>query len=144
MLANAFILYKANRYDLKGKMFLKTLEKYYMVDMGIRNKLTGLGNTDYGHVLENVVYLELLRRGYYVAIGKVGTFEIDFVATKATEKIYYQVSATILDEKTRNRELRPLEAISDNYPKFILTMDQVIFDDYSGIKVKNIIDFLLE
>ena len=144
MLANAFILYKANRYDLKGKMFLKTLEKYYMVDMGIRNKLTGLGNTDYGHVLENVVYLELLRRGYDVAIGKVGTFEIDFVATKATEKIYYQVSATILDEKTRNRELRPLEAISDNYPKFILTMDQVIFDDYSGIKVKNIIDFLLE
>lgn len=74
----------------------------------------------------------------------MGTFEIDFVATKVTEKIYDQVSATILDEKTRNRELRPLEAISDNYPKFILTMDQVIFDDYSGIKVKNIIDFLLE
>ena len=144
MLENAFIIYKANRYDLKGKMFLKTLEKYYIVDMGIRNQLTGLRNTDYGHVLENLVYLELLRRGYDVTIGKVGTLEVDFVATKADEKIYYQVSATILDENTRERELRPLESISDNYPKYILTMDQTVFNDYSGIKVKNIIDFLLE
>ncbi len=144
MLENAFILYKANRYDLKGKMFLKTLEKYYIVDMGIRNQLTGLRNTDYGHVLENLVYLELLRRGFEVTIGKVGTLEVDFVATKADEIVYYQVSATILDEKTRDRELRPLQSISDNYPKYILTMDQTIFNDYSGIKVKNIIDFLLE
>lgn len=144
MLENAFIIYKANRYDLKGKMFLKTLEKYYIVDMGIRNQLTGLRNTDYGHVLENLVYLELLRRGYDVTIGKVGTLEVDFVATKADEKIYYQVSATILDENTRERELRPLESISDNYPKYILTMDQTVFNDYSGIKAKNIIDFLLE
>lgn len=144
MLENAFILYKANRYDLKGKMFLKTLEKYYIVDMGIRNQLTGLRNTDYGHVLENLVYLELLRRGFEVTIGKVGTLEVDFVATKADEIVYYQVSATILDEKTRERELRPLQSISDNYPKYILTMDQTIFNDYSGIKVKNIIDFLLE
>jgi len=144
MLENAFIIYKANRYDLKGKMFLKTLEKYYIVDMGIRNQLTGLRNTDYGHVLENLVYLELLRRGYEVTIGKIGPLEVDFVATKTDEKVYYQVSATILDEKTRERELRPLESISDNYPKYILTMDQSIFNDYSGIKVKNIIDFLLE
>lgn len=144
MLENAFILYKANRYDLKGKMFLKTLEKYYIVDMGIRNQLTGLRNTDYGHVLENLVYLELLRRGFEVTIGKVGSLEVDFVATKADEIVYYQVSATILDEKTRDRELRPLQSISDNYPKYILTMDQTIFNDYSGIKVKNIIDFLLE
>lgn len=144
MLENAFIIYKANRYDLKGKMFLKTLEKYYIVDMGIRNQLSGLRNTDYGHVIENLVYLELLRRGYEVAIGKVGTLEVDFLATKADEKVYYQVSASILDEKTRKRELRPLESISDNYPKYILTMDQSIFNDYSGIKVKNIIDFLLE
>ncbi|TJX13927.1 ATP-binding protein [Tissierella creatinini] len=144
MLENAFIIYKANRYDLKGKMFLKTLEKYYIVDMGIRNQLTGLRNTDYGHVLENLVYLELLRRGYDVTIGKVGTLEVDFVATKSDEKVYYQVSATIFDEKTRERELRPLESIADNYPKYILTMDQSIFNDYSGIKVKNIIDFLLE
>jgi hypothetical protein len=144
MLENAFIIYKANRYDLKGKLFLKTLEKYYIVDIGIRNKLTGLGNTDYGHVLENIVYLELLRRGYQVSIGKIGSLEVDFVATKADEKIYYQVSATIMDEKTRARELRPLESISDNYPKYILTMDQTIFNDYSGIKVTNIIDFLLD
>lgn len=144
MLENAFIIYKANRYDLKGKMFLKTLEKYYIVDMGIRNKLTGLKGTDYGHVLENIIYLELLRRGYEVTIGKVGSLEVDFVASKADEKIYIQVSATIMDEGTRNRELRPLESISDNYPKYILTMDQTIFNDYSGIKVVNILDFLLE
>lgn len=144
MLENAFIIYKANRYDLKGKMFLKTLEKYYIVDIGIRNKLIGLRNTDYGHVLENIVYLELLRRGYEVTIGKIGSLEVDFVASKPNEKIYYQVSATIMDEKTRERELRPLESISDNYPKYILTMDQTLFNDYSGIRVKNIIDFLLE
>lgn len=144
MLENAFIIYKANRYDLKGKMFLKTLEKYYIVDIGIRNKLIGLRNTDYGHVLENIVYLELLRRGYEVTIGKIGSLEVDFVASKPKEKIYYQVSATIMDEKTRERELRPLESISDNYPKYILTMDQTVFNDYSGIRVKNIIDFLLE
>ena len=144
MLENAFIIYKANRYDLKGKMFLKTLEKYYIVDIGIRNRLIGLRNTDYGHVLENIVYLELLRRGYEVSIGKIGSLEVDFVASKPNEKIYYQVSATIMDEKTRERELRPLESISDNYPKYILTMDQIVFNDYSGIRVKNIIDFLLE
>ena len=125
-------------------MFLKTLEKYYIVDIGIRNRLIGLRNTDYGHVLENIVYLELLRRGYEVTIGKIGSLEVDFVASKTNEKIYYQVSATIMDEKTRERELRPLESISDNYPKYILTMDQTVFNDYSGIRVKNIIDFLLE
>jgi len=144
MLENAFIIYKANRYDLKGKMFLKTLEKYYIVDTGIRNQFTGLRNTDYGHVLENIVYLELLRRGYNVTIGKIGSLEVDFVATKPDEKIYYQVSATIMDEQTRERELRSLESISDNYPKYILTMDQTVFNDYSGIKVINIIDFLIE
>lgn len=144
MLESAYIVYKANRYDLKGKMFLKTLEKYYMVDIGIRNKLTGLQGTDYGHVLENIVYLELIRRGYDVSIGKVGTLEVDFIATKTNEKFYYQISASILNEETRIRELRPLESISDHYPKFILTMDQNIFNDFSGIKVKNIMDFLLE
>lgn len=144
MLESAFIIYKANRYDLKGKMFLKTLEKYYIVDMGIRNRLAGLRDTDYGHVLENIVYLELLRRGYEVTIGKIGSLEVDFVAAKANEKVYFQVSATIMDEKTRERELSPLKAIPDNYPKYIVTMDQTIYNDYSGIKVKNIIDFLLE
>jgi len=144
MLEKAFIIYKANRYDLKGKKFLKTLEKYYIVDIGIRNKLTGLRDTDYGHVLENIVYLELLNRGYKIAIGKIGPLEVDFIATKTNEKIYYQVSATIMNEDTRKRELRPLKKIDDNYPKYVLTMDKNIFKDYSGIKVKNIIDFLLE
>ena len=143
MLENAFIIYKANRFDLKGKQYLKTLEKYYIVDIGIRNKLTGLRNTDLGHVLENVVYLELIRRGYDITIGKIGTLEVDFVATKTSEKIYYQVSASILDPSTRERELRPLQVISDNYPKVILTMDQMPFDDYEGINVENIINFLL-
>ncbi|MFA5576565.1 MAG: ATP-binding protein, partial [Tissierellaceae bacterium] len=144
MLENAFIIYRANRYDLKGKMFLKTLGKYYMVDMGIRNQLTGLRNTDYGHILENIVFLELIRRGYEVYIGKIGELEVDFVAMKADEKIYYQVSATIMDQNTRDRELKSLQAITDNYPKYILTMDQSIYKDYDGIRVKNIIDFLLE
>lgn len=144
MLERAFIIYKASRYDLKGKMFLKTLEKYYIVDIGLRNKLTGLSDTDYGHVLENIVFLELIRRGYDVTIGKIGSLEVDFVATKKGEKIYYQVSATILNERTRERELRPLIAIPDNYPKYILTMDRSIYNDYSGIKVINIIDFLLK
>ena len=144
MLENAYIVYKANRYDLKGKMFLKTLEKYYLVDMGIRNQLTGLRDTDYGHMLENIVYLELIRRGYEVKVGKIGPVEVGFVATKSTEKYYYQVSATILDEQTLERELRPLQAIKDNYPKVILTMDKPVFDDYSGVRIQNILDFLLE
>lgn len=144
MLENAFIIYRANRYDLKGKMFLKTLEKYYIVDLGIRNQLTGLRNTDYGHILENIIYFELLRREFDVSIGKVGTLEVDFVAIKSNEKIYYQVCASILDESTRNRELRPLQAISDHYPKIILTMDHTIYNDFEGITVINIIDFLLE
>lgn len=144
MLENAFIIYKANRYDLKGKLYLKTLEKYYMVDSGIRNKITGSRNTDVGYVLENIIYLELLRRGYQVAIGKIGTLEVDFVATKSNEKIYYQISASILDSDTRERELRPLQAISDNYPKIIITMDDLPFDDYDGVKVVNILKFLIE
>jgi predicted AAA+ superfamily ATPase len=143
MLENAFIIYRANRYDLKGKLFLKTLEKYYMVDTGIRNQLTGLRNTDYGNVLENIVYFELLRRGFSVSIGKVGALEVDFVAAKSDKKIYYQVSATIMDKETRERELRPLQAITDHYEKVILSMDKSIYNDFDGIKNINIIDFLL-
>lgn len=144
MLENAYIIYRANRYDLKGKLFLKTLEKYYIIDTGIRNQLTGLRNTDFGHVLENIVFFELLRRGFNVAIGKVGTLEVDFIATKPKEKIYYQVSATIMDEETRERELRPLRAISDQYDKVVLTMDKNIYNDFEGINSVNIIDFLLD
>ena len=143
LLESAYIVYRARRYDLKGKQILKTLEKFYIVDMGIRNQLTGLRNTDYGHTLENVVFFELLRRGYVVNIGKNDSLEIDFVATKPKEKLYIQVSASILDDSTRNRELRPLSAIHDSYPKYILTMDRSIITDIEGIKVVNIIDFLL-
>ncbi|MDY0163558.1 ATP-binding protein [Desulfobotulus sp.] len=144
MLESAFIIYRARRYDLKGKAFLKTLEKFYIVDMGIRNHLTGLRNTDYGHILENIVYLELLRRGYDVAVGKVGALEVDFIATRLKEKLYVQVSASIMDEHTRKRELQSLQAIPDNYPKMILTMDKVIPNDYEGIKIIHVIDFLSE
>ncbi len=144
MVESSYILYKVNRYDLKGKMFLKTLEKYYIVDMGIRNILIGKRDTDIGHVLENIVYLELIRRGYQVSIGKIGKLEIDFIATKFTEKKYIQVTATMIDESTRERELRSLRELNDNYEKTIITMDKVVYDDFEGIKVVNIIDFLLE
>jgi len=144
MLESAFIIYKAKRYDLKGKLFLKTLEKYYLVDMGIRNQLTGFRNANYGFVLENIVYLELLRRDYDVSVGKIGDLEVDFVATKTDRKAYFQVSASIIDNSVKERELRSLKSIDDNYPKYILTMDEVDFGDFSGIKVMNIVDFLLE
>ena len=144
MLENAYIFYRAKRYDLKGKQILKTYEKLYIVDTGIRNQLTGLRNKDFGHILENVIYFELLCRGYEVYIGKTDSLEIDFIATKSKEKMYIQVSASILDEGTKARELRPLLTIHDSYPKYILTMDRTGFTDIEGIKVINIIDFLLE
>jgi hypothetical protein len=141
-LINAFILYKASRYDVKGKQYLKSLEKYYLVDIGLRRMLLGDKFSDYGHILENIVYLELLRRGYEVNIGKIDDKEIDFIAVLGGERIYYQVSASILDPVTFNREIAPLKKVSDNYPKFILTMDELPIDD-EGIKQINIIDFLL-
>ena len=144
MLESAYIIYKANRFDLKGKLHLKTLEKYYIVDIGIRSQIMGFRNGDYGHILENIVYLELLRRGYEVSIGKIGAFEIDFVATKLDEKVYYQVSASILSDETKERELRPLRSIPDNYEKIILTMDKTFIKDFEGIKNVNIIDFLCQ
>ncbi|MDY0289561.1 MAG: ATP-binding protein [Sphaerochaeta sp.] len=144
MLENAYIIYRANRYDLKGKMFLKTLQKYYIVDLGVRNQLTGLRNADYGHTLENVVFMELLHRQYDVCIGKVGTLEVDFIATRLGRKLYVQVSATIMDDKTRERELRPLLAIDDQYDKMILTMDRPFAKDFEGIKIINLLDFLLQ
>lgn len=142
-LTSAFILYKANRYDIKGKQHLKSLEKYYLVDIGLRRMLLGDKNADIGHILENIVYLELLRRGYTVDIGKVDDKEIDFIATIGGDKIYYQVSASILDPTTFEREIAPLKKVSDHYPKFILSMDELPMDD-DGIKQVNIVDFLLE
>lgn len=144
MLENAFIVYKAERSDIKSKNILKTLGKYYIADTGLRNIILGFRNIDEGHLLENVIYLELLRRGYKVSIGKTLDYEVDFVAENVNEKKYYQVSQSIKDEKVKMRELRSLESISDNYEKTILTMDKTINNDYNGIKVVNIIDFLLE
>lgn len=143
MLESAYIFYRAQRYDIRGKMYLKTQEKYYIVDNGIRNMLLGFRGGDYGHVLENIVYLELRRRGYTVHVGKLGSLEIDFVATKSDRKIYYQVSATVLDDNTRERELAPLRTVPDYYEKVLLTMDDSYITDFEGIKNINIIDFLL-
>ena len=144
MLENAFIVYKADRSDIRSKALLKTLGKYYIADTGLRNIILGFRNIDEGHLLENVVYLELLRRGYKISIGKTLDYEVDFVAENPNEIKYYQVAQSIKEDSVRARELRSLESIQDNYEKTILTMDININKDYNGIKVKNIIDFLLE
>ena len=144
MLENAFIVYKADRSDIRSKALLKTLGKYYIADTGLRNVIIGLRNVDEGHLLENVVYLELLRKGYKVNIGKTLDYEVDFIAENPNEIKYYQVAQSIKEESVRERELRSLESIQDNYEKTILTMDINVNKDYNGIKVKNVIDFLLE
>lgn len=143
MLEKSFIMYKADRTDIKSKSLLKTLGKYYISDTGIRNIILGFRNIDEGHLLENVVYLELLRRGYRVNIGKSNDYEVDFVAENPNIVKYYQVTQTLATEEIKERELRSLESINDNYEKIILTMDKSINKDYNGIKVINIIDWLL-
>ena len=143
MLRSAFVFYQVGRYDVKGKQLLKTLEKNYIIDLGFRNMLLGYRDADRGHILENVIYLELLRRDYRLYIGKVGETEVDFVAEKPDKKLYIQVAETISGEEARERELRPLRLIGDNYEKYILTMDRNFINSYDGIKVINIIDFLL-
>lgn len=142
-LVESYIFYEAKRFDIKGKEFLRTLGKYYIVDMGLRNYLLGFRNVDTGHILENIVYFELLRRGYDTAIGKIGNVEVDFVASNAGEKIYYQVTQTIASDQTRERELRPLIQIRDNYEKIILTMDKVTADSIDGIKIVNVVEWLM-
>ncbi len=142
-LTESFILYKANRYNVKGKQYLKTLEKYYVVDIGLRYMLLGTRSTDVGHILENVVYLELLRRGYDVYVGKVDDTEVDFVAMDNKKTMYFQVSATVRDKKTLERELKPLQSINDHYPKFILTLDEDPETDFDGIRKVNALDWLL-
>ena len=144
MLENAFIIYKADRSDIRSKNILKTLGKYYLSDTGLRNIILGFRNIDEGHLLENVVYLELLRRGYKVNIGKTLDYEVDFIAENIDTIKYFQVTKSLNSEDVLNRELRSLESIQDNYEKIILTMDRSINKDYNGIKVINIIDFLLE
>ncbi len=143
MLRSAFIFYSANRYDVKGKQLLKTLEKNYIIDIGFRNMLLGYRDVDRGHVIENIVFLELVRRDYKVYIGKVGETEVDFVAEKPNEKLYIQVTESMQSQETRERELRPLRMIADNYEKIILSMDRNYINSYEGIKAINLIDWLL-
>lgn len=143
MLQSAFIFYPVGRYDVKGKQLLKTLEKNYIVDMGFRNLLLGYRDADRGHIIENIVFLELLRRDYRVYIGKVGEAEVDFVAEKPNDKLYIQVTESMQSPETRERELRPLRMIADNYEKIILSMDRSYINSYDGIKSLYLIDWLL-
>ncbi len=143
-LCQSFILYPAKRYNIKGRQLLKTMEKYYLVDVALRNTLLGSANADFGRILENVVYLELLRRYPNVYIGKTDAFEIDFVAVNMQEVAYYQVAATVRDEATLERELHPLKMVKDNYPKTILSLDVAPVAYHNGIKIQNVLDWLLE
>ena len=144
-LINCYILYRVNRFDIKGKQYLKTLEKYYVADTGLRDILITSQETDIGHILENVVYLELLRRGYKVCVGKViDEKEIDFVAESSNEIIYYQVCSNIKNVDILKRELSALSKIKDNFPKYLITQDATLEKTYNGIKQINIIDWLLE
>ena len=142
-LLESYIFYEVKRFDIKGKEFLRTLGKYYIADIGLRNYLLGFRDRDTGHVLENIVYFELLRRGYDVAIGKVDNAEIDFVATKADEKIYVQVTESMTSEDVRRRELSPLQKVKDNYEKTVLSLDPGLETSYEGIKSLNLIDWLI-
>lgn len=143
-LTECFILYKAGRYDVKGKQYLTTGNKYYLCDMGLRYYLLGTKRADLGHILENVVYLELRRRGYEVYIGKVGNAEIDFIAIGEEGEEYYQVALTVMEESTLERELAPLESIRDHNPKYLLTMDFTPLTSHNGIKQWNVLEWLMK
>jgi len=144
-LTDSFILYKISRYDVKGKQYLKTGDKYYVADVGLRYALLGAKKADDGHILENIVFLELIRRGYEVYIGKVGGTEVDFVVSSDEGEAYYQVAYTVIDAEgdTLRRELAPLEAIKDHNPKYLLTMDHTPSASHNGIKQMNVLDWLL-
>lgn len=144
-LQDSLLLYKVNRYDVRGKELLRINAKYYSVDVTLRNLIVGNTSRDTGHILENIVFLELIRRGYTVYVGQLAKGEIDFVAEKAGITEYYQVSETVLDPNTLNRELAPLEAINDQYPKFLLTLDELNKNaNYDGIQQRNVLEWLLE
>ena len=143
-LTDSYLFYKVQRYDIKGKMHLKSESKYYICDTGLRNMILGTVNKDIGHQIENIVYLELRRRGYTINIGKAGRgTEVDFVAVRDRQTEYYQVSASVLNESTLARELAPLKQIKDNYPKFLITLDDFM-DDHDGIRQINLIDWLIK
>lgn len=143
-LEESFIVYRADRYNIKGKEYLKTLEKYYAADVGLRNFMLGKKAMDVGHILENIVYLELLRRGYSVYVGKIDAFEVDFVAQNQNGNTYIQVAAGVRDSSTLERELKPLKMIKDNYVKMILTLDDDPESDHDGIIRKNAQEWLME
>ena len=143
MLRSAFIFYSVERYDVKGKQLLKTLGKNYIIDLGFRNMLLDYRDADRDHIIENIVFLELIRRDYHVYIGKFKETEIDFVAEKPNDKLYIQVTESMLSPETRERELRPLQMIPDNYEKIVLSMDRNYITSYDGIKSLNLIDWLL-
>ena len=142
-LLESYFFYDIKRFDIKGKEFLRTLGKYYIVDIGLRNYLLGFRDRDSGHAIENVVYFELLRRGYDVSIGKIDNLEVDFIATKADDKLYVQVTESMTSEDVRKRELAPLQKINDNYEKIVLSLNTGIDSSYDGIKSKNLIDWLI-
>ena len=143
-LVESFVLYKVSRYDIKGKNYLTTGSKYYLSDIGLRYYLLGSKNMDEGHILENVVYLELLRRGYKIYIGKNDDTEVDFIAINEKGEEYYQVALTVKEEKTLERELKPLDNINDHNPKYLLTTDYTPYTSHNGIKQINVFDWLLD
>lgn len=144
VLAESFVFYPVERFDIAGKQLLKVNRKWYIVDLGIRNHILPKKNYDLGFSIENIVYFELLRRGYRVNIGKYGDTEVDFVARKQDILTYYQVTADMTAETTFEREMRPLQEIRDNYEKIVLTLDRYTMGNYEGIQVKNVIDWLAE
>lgn len=145
-LKEALLLYEATRYNIKGRQYLTTQSKYYCVDTGLRNMLVRGKESDIGHILENIVYLELLRRGYEVFVGEMDDGEVDFVARTEDDRFeYYQVAASTLDENTLKRELAPFKRITDNYPKTLLTLDEAFGTaDYYGIGKRNVLEWLLD
>ena len=142
-LLESYIFYEVKRFDIKGKEYLRTLGKYYIADIGLRNNLLGFRDRDTGHVLENIVYFELLRRGYDVAIGKIDNGEIDFIASNTEGKLYIQVTESMNNEEVRRRELAPLQKVRDNYEKLILSLDPGLQTSFEGIKSRDLIDRLI-
>ena len=143
-LKESYMFYDVKRFDIKGKEYLRTLGKYYIVDIGLRNYLLGFRDRDRGHSLENIVYFELLRRGFDVAIGKIDNLEVDFIATSANEKMYIQVTESMKNELVREGELKSLQKIHNNYKKMVITLDKALDDEYDGIQSIDVIEWLLK
>jgi predicted AAA+ superfamily ATPase len=143
VLTDSYILYRLGRYDVRGKQHLKTGHKYYLADPGLRFYLLGSKGSDAGRILENVVFLELLRRGFELYVGKINDNEIDFIARNGNQLEYYQVALSVMDEATLKRELKPLNMVKDNYPKYLVTMDDYIPLDNNGIQGINVLDWLI-